>query len=226
MSIDAFGDITPTVGIVSLTDLKTHLRYPQPTASSSDDAGLQGFILAATEVIEDEVGKVVQRQVMEYHDGGQIAIYLRQRPVLEVVQVIENWGYFNWDLAFQPSTTIPATNLFAYSLDMPSEGRVTRRSVGNIAIPFMAMGSEFPSNIQVTYIAGRNTVPWAIRLATLELCAHWWQNSQQRSYNAGGALPGNYDDAVQDGAGTAFNAGIPYRILEILKPHRRTPIFG
>lgn len=226
MSIDAFGDVTPTVGIVTLSDLKTHLRYPSPTTSSSDDTGLQGFIYAATEVIEDEVGKVVQRQVIEYHDGGQIAIYLKQKPVLEVVQVIENWGYYNWQLADQPATTVPATNLFAYSLDNPAEGRVTRRSVGNIAIPFMALGEMFPNNVKVTYIAGRNMVPWAVRLATLELCAHWWQNSQQRQYASGGSLSGNYDEAIEDSGGGAYNAGIPYRILEILKPHRRTPIVG
>lgn len=226
MSIDAFGDLTPTMGIVTLTDLKGHLRYPNPSNPSSDDDALEGFIYAATEVIENEVGKVVQRTVTEYHDGGAIAIYLRQRPVISVTEIVENWGYFNWDLAEQPSTTIPATNLFAYSLDNPSQGRVTRRSVGNVAIPFMSMGSMFPNNILVTYVAGRLVVPYAIRLATLELCAHWWQHSQQRQYNAGGTLAGNYQDMIPDGSGTAFNAGVPYRILELLKSHRRTPVIG
>lgn len=226
MSIDAFGDVAPTMGIVTLTELKTHLRYPNPTQQSNDDDALEGFILAATEIIENEVGKVVQRNVTEYHDGGQIALYLRQRPVLSVTQVIENWGYFNWDLSDQPSTTIPATNLFAYSLDNPSEGRVTRRSVGNIAIPFMAMGSMFPANIKVEYVAGRYQVPWSVRLATLELCAHWWQRSQQRQFGGSGTLSGNFDSMIPDGAGTGFNAGVPYRVLELIKPHRRSPIIG
>lgn len=226
MSIDAFGDIYPSMGIVTLAELKAHLRYPNATQPSSDDDALEGFILAATEIIETEVGKVVQREVTEYHDGGSIAIYLRQKPVLKVVQVIENWGYFNWDLADQPSTTIPATNLFAYSLDNPAEGRVTRRSVGNIAIPFMAMGSMFPANIKVEYTAGRYQVPWSVRLATLELCAHWWQHSQQRQYSAGASLSGNFDSFVPDQGTTAFNAGVPYRVLELLKPHRHSPIIG
>ena len=225
MSIDVFGDITPTVGIVTLTEAKTHLRFPNPTQPNTDDQNIEGFILAATEVIEGEVGKCVQRQVIEYHDGGQIAIYLRQRPVLQVVEIIENWGYFNWDLAAQPSTTIPATNLFAYSLDNPVEGRVTRRSVGNIAVPFMAMGSQFPANLKVTYIAGRNQVPYAVRLATLELVAHWWQHSQQRSFG-GGSPNGNFDDDIPDGGATEFNAGVPYRVLELLTWHRRAPIIG
>lgn len=224
MSIDGLGENTPTVGIVTLADLKSHLRMPNPTTPSTDDDALEGFIYAATEVIEDEVGKVVQRQVIEYHDGGQRALYLRQRPVVQVVEVIENWGYFNWLLAEQPSTTVPATNMFAYSLDNPSEGRVTRRTTGNVSIPFMSMGGSYPNNIKVTYIAGRLQVPWSVRLATLELCAHWWQHSQQRQF--GSALSGNFDDEIPDGSSTGFNAGLPYRILEILKPHRRTPIIG
>jgi hypothetical protein len=223
MTVDAFGDITPTVGIVSLTDLKAHLRFPDPKAPTTDDDALEGFIYAATEVIETEVGKVAQRQVTEYHDGGRQAIYLKQTPVLSVVSIIENWGYFNWNLVAQPSTTVPATNLFAYSVDNPAEGRVTRRTVGNVSIPFMSMGSEFPANIQAIYIAGRSQTPWAVRLATLELCAHWWQFSQQRQYGVG-ALSSNFDNAVSTGPATLF--GVPYRILELIKSHRRTPIIG
>src|SRR6476620_9755901 len=99
MSIDAFGDLAPTMGIVTVTEMKAHLRYPNPSATSTDDDALEGFILAATEVIEDEVGEVVQRQVIEYHDGGAPFLYLRKRPVISVTEIIENWGYFNWDLA-------------------------------------------------------------------------------------------------------------------------------
>lgn len=226
MSIDAFGDIAPTIGIVTAAELKTHLRYPNPTQTTSDDDALEGFILAATEVVENEVGKVVERQVIEYHDGGTPFIYLRQRPVISVTEIIENWGYFNWDLAAQPSTTVPATNLFAYSLDSPTEGRVTRRSVGNIAIPFMAMGGMFPNNVKVTYQAGRLMVPFAIRLATLELCAYWWQQSQQRQFSSGGTLAGNFNQAVTGNVDNGLYPGVPYRILELLKAHRRTPIFG
>jgi hypothetical protein len=225
MTVDAFGDITPTMGIVTLKELKAHLRYPEPANASNDDDQLEQFIYAATEVVENEVGKVVQRRVTEYHDGGQQAIYLRQKPVVSVVSIVENWGYFNWLLTEQPSTTVPASNLFAYSLDNPSQGRVTRRTVGNVSIPFMSMGSMFPNNIQATYIAGRMVIPWAVKLACLELCAHWWQNSQQRDYGTGG-LANTYDALVPDGAGTSYNAGVPYRILEILKAHRRTPIIG
>jgi hypothetical protein len=225
MTVDAFGDITPTMGIVTLKELKAHLRYPQPAQPNTDDDQLEGFIYAATEVVENQVGKVVQRRVTEYHDGGQQAIYLRQKPVVSVVNITENWGYFNWILVEQPSTTVPATNLFAYSLDNPSQGRVTRRTVGNVSIPFMAMGSMFPNNILAEYIAGRVVIPWAIKLATLELCAHWWQNSQQRDYATGG-LNSTYDNIVQDTGSTGYNAGVPYRILEILKAHRRTPIIG
>lgn len=224
MTVSPFGDITPTVGIVSLTDLKAHLRFPDPAAPTPDDDALEGFIYAATEVIECEVGRVVQRPVTEYHDGGRQVIYLKQTPVLSVTTIIENWGYYNWNLVLQPPTTVPAANLFAYSLDNPGEGRVTRRTVGNVSIPFMSMGSEFPANIKVVYLAGRNQTPWAVRLATLELCAHWWQNSQQRQYGAAG-VSSNFDSSAGIGTPSTF-FGVPYRILELIKSHRRTPILG
>jgi hypothetical protein len=213
------------MGIVTVTELRAHLRFPNPSQPTTDDDALEGFILAATEVIENHVGKVVQRQVQEYHDGGSIAIYLRQKPVISVVEIIENWGFYNWILVDQPSTTVPAINLFAYSLDNPSQGRVTRRSTGNVAVPFMAMGTAFPNNIQVTYMAGRLVTPYAIRLATLELCAYWWQQSQQRQYGNGG-MSSNFDSLVAAGPGTSYYAGVPYRILEILRPHKRAPIVG
>lgn len=226
MPEDYFGDVTPTAGIVTLQELKTHLRFPDPTAASDDDAALQGFIYAATEVVEFHAGRIVQRQVTEFHDGGDYVIFTKQKPVVSVVEVIENWGYFNWTLADQPSTSVPAANLFAYSLDNPAEGHITRRSVGNVAIPFMAMGGMFPDNVKVTYVAGRSETPWACRLACLELCAHWWQNSQQRSYSSTTSAATSYDAMVQDSAASAYLAGVPYRIVELLKPHKRTPVIG
>lgn len=225
-SVDGLGNITPTAGIVSLAEAKTHLRYPaaQIQGPSPDDGNMLGFIFAATEVIESEIGNVVQRQVLEYHDGGGIAVYLREKPVLRVVSVTENWGYANYDLTGQPPNLVPSNNLWAYSLDNPSEGRITRRTVGNVAIPFMNMGRMFPNNIAVTYITGRQGTPWAARMACLELIAHWWRNSQQRTSAASSPASGQYGEFGT--TAEAYNAGVPYAILEILRPLRRTPIIG
>jgi delta 1-pyrroline-5-carboxylate dehydrogenase len=67
--------------------------------------------------------------------------------------------------------------MFAYSIDSPESGGISRRSAGNVVIPFVA-GLK---NIKINYTAGLAAVPWSVRLAALEIIAHWWQNSQMRA---------------------------------------------
>lgn len=224
-NIDGLGNLTPTAGIVSLIEAKTHLRFPDPTDSSSDDVNLQGFIYAATEVIEGRVGNVVQRTVKEYHTGGSPYLYVREKPIVSVTTIVENWGYYNWTLTEVDTNDIPQDNLFAYSVDNPDEGLIVRRSVGNIAIPFMGMGDLLPDNITVTYVTGMQGTPWSIRLACLELIAHWWQASQQRT-SAASASPANPFNAVPSVSNAPFVFGVPNRIWEIIGTNGRTPIIG
>lgn len=213
--------------LVSLTEMKTYLRYPTPTAVHPDDFMINEFMASATDVIRRECGDVVQTSYDEWYAGGDCQILLRHVPVYSVTQVEENWGFTNYILTAQPGdTAASATSLWAYSLDQPRQGVITRRSVGNVMIPFV-----WPTrgdNIRVQYIAGRDVVPGAIRHAYMDLVAWWWQNAMQRSYNQGGGSPagGGFDSAVPDSAMTGYNAGVPYRILEILRGERRTPIIG
>lgn len=209
--------------IVTLADVRAHLRYP--AADTLDDPAIQGFISAADEVIKREVGHVIPQMFNESYDGGDTTICLANVPVLSVQDVTEGWGWINYDLAYVQVNTIPATNMFAYSLDVPETGEITRRSTGNVAIPFM----RGDSNIAVTYTAGRGSIPGNVRLAALELIAHWWQNSQQRG-GGGSQSEYSYDSTNVDFTRTtgysAINQGVPYRIIELLKPHRRQPIIG
>jgi hypothetical protein len=209
--------------IVTLADVRAHLRYP--ASDTLDDVAIQGFISAADEVIIREVGHVIPKMYSETYDGGDTTICLANVPIISVQEVQEGWGFTNYELAQVQVNTIPAPNMFSYSIDVPATGEITRRSAGNVAIPFM----PGDSNIAVTYTAGRKTIPANIRLAALELIAHWWQNSQQRT--AGGSQNEySYDSMNVDFTRTtgmsAINQGVPYRILELLKPHRRQPIIG
>lgn len=207
----------PAYTIVSLQDVLTHLRYP--ASSTSDDAALMGFITAATDVIRTECGQVVPTEFDEYYDGGDYAINTRNTPILSVINVEEGWGWTNYELQYIQVNSTEATNMFAYSIDDLSIGLISRRSGGNVNIPFMA-GS---ANIRVTYIAGRSNVPGALRLAALELIAHWWQGSQQRAtqYQSSG-----YDaidvDFSRTLGGVEFNSGIPLqsnRAYETVQAH-------
>lgn len=211
----------PAYTIVSLQDVLTHLRYP--ANETLDDAALMGFILAATDVLQNECSQVVPQQFDEYYDGGDFAINTRNTPVLSVINVEEGWGWTNYELTYVQVNAINATNIFAYSIDEPSIGLISRRSGGNVNIRFMS-GS---ANIRVTYVAGRDNVPGAIRLAALELVSHWWQGSQMRSsqYQTQGYDAMDVDFSRTLG-GVEFNSGIPYRVLELIRPYRHIPFIG
>lgn len=209
--------------VVSLSDVKAHLRYP--TADVADDVAIQGFINAAGDVINVECGMVMPQQFDEYYNGGTKQIWLRHPPILEVHQVEEGWGFINYELAEIEVNSPVQTQMFAFSVDEPESALISRRVGGNVSIPFV----PGDANIHVTYTAGRSVVPGAIRLACLELVAHWWQGSQQRHGATGGGIS-TYDtmnvDFTRSTGLSPLNQGVPYRIIEMLKPFRRLPIIG
>ena len=208
--------------IVSLADVKAHLRYP--TANVSDDAAINGFIDAASDVIDVECGIVTPQQFEETYDGGNGEIWLFHFPVISVEYVRESWGMVSFDLTQVDSSASGTLTNFAYSINEAETGQIMRRSAGNVNIPFQ----PGRGNVKVIYTAGRSQVPGTVRLAALELIAHWWQGTQQRS--ASGSLPRAYDGVNTDFsralAITPINAGVPYRIIEMLKPFRRLPVIG
>jgi hypothetical protein len=211
--------------LVSLSEMKQYLRFPQPNQANPDDYLLQELMASATDVLRRECGDVVQASYDEWYQGGDSQIFLRHIPVYSVTSVEENWGFTNYYLTAQPGDTVPqSTSLWAYSLDQPDQGVITRRSVGNVVISFVAIGGA--ANIRVRYIAGREVVPGAIKHAYMDLVAWWYQDALQRSYNQAGSPNSSFNAPVTDSASTGFNAGVPYRILEILRGERRLPIIG
>lgn len=209
--------------VVTLVNLKAYLRIP-PTDVTNDMA-LLAFIAAADDVLEAETGVVMPKHYDEYYDGGGNVLYLRHRPILSIEGVEEGWGWWNWELDFQQVNTVPAGAMFAYSIDSPNAGGISRRSAGNVSIPFVP-GRK---NIRVWYTAGRREVPASITLAALELIAHWWQNTQLRAM-ANSTTYTSYDQINQDWTRstgvTSMNYGIPNRVIELLKLYRRIPIIG
>lgn len=215
--------------LVSLTDIKTHLRYPNPSQASPDDAALQRFLNAADEVLQYECDETLPRTYTERHDGGDYTLFTYHRPLISVRNIEEGWGWINFELDFQDANTAPEnTTLWGYSIDSPENGQISRRSVASVPIPFM----PGEANIVVTYVAGHSPLPATIVLACLELISHWWQNSQLRAAVVGGANVAY--DATQ---GTAYtrdteagvqnlNIGVPYRILEMIKSHRHMPFIA
>jgi uncharacterized phiE125 gp8 family phage protein len=208
--------------IVTLADVKAHLRYP--AGSNADDAALAGFIDAASDVIDTECNIVVPQQFEESYDGGDKELWLFHFPILSIELVRESWGMISYDLTQVDSAATAMQGNFSYSIDEPDTGQLLRRSAGNANIPFQ----PGRGNIKVIYVAGRLAIPGTVRLAALELIAHWWQGSQQRS--ASGSMPRAYDSVNTDFSRalglTPINAGVPYRVIEMLKPFRRLPVMG
>lgn len=215
--------------IVSLTDVKTHLRYPNPTAANADDAALQKFINAADECIEFECDDILPKTFDETYDGGDTQIFTRHLPILEVLSVQEGWGYLTYELDFvEVNSPGPVFSMFAYSIDNPETGQISRRTAGNVLIPFRAG----ESNIAITYRVGDAVIPGAIILAELELIAHWWQNSQLRAVTMAGAnlaydtVTGAAYSRDTESGNQNINVGVPYRILEMIKSRRHMPFIA
>lgn len=195
---------TPST-IVQLADVKAHLNLED----NANDTELRDFIEAATPVVEKIAGPVIEQTVVETFDGGNMQLDLSYVPLVSVTSVVETVAGVN--TALTPVTMGESTTPNGYTLDAEG-GRIIRRS-GSEAISFpYGVG-----NIAVTYIAGRNPIPKNIRLATLMLIQHWWQQSQM---NRNGGRPSfGGDDALNMGAGYA----IPNRVRELLQPDPQLP---
>ena len=214
--------------IVDLQSVRQHLRMPD-NYTADDDMLQTWFIPAAQEALEAETDYTVPTQFDEYYDGGDFSIWLRAKPVLSVELVEEGWGWINFDLAQIQVNTVNQSNadpIYAYSIDQPESGMITRRYGASVPAPFMAG----EGNIHVVYTAGREDVPAVIGLAAMELIAHWYQNAMQRA--GAQSTAAGYDAVNQDfphsgnDITTTINQGVPYRILEMIKKHRRDPVIG
>jgi hypothetical protein len=210
--------------IVTLDEVRNHLRYP--LANTQDDAALQYHIDAADDAIRKEVGEVLPTMYDETYDGGMTTLFTIHTPVISVESIQEGWGYQNFNLDYVQSNTLGVGSLYAYSIDNAETGMITRRTGGNVVIPFM----RGTSNIRVTYTAGRQPIPRLIKLAELELIAFWWTNSQERaSQQATQYGFGSVDQEIPRSGGAAYtsvNQGIPWRIIEMIKAYRAAPIIG
>lgn len=195
--------------VVDLAAVKAHLNIP--VTDTSQDAELQGFILAAGDLARDVVGPLLPEQHTEWHDGGSPTITLDWLPLAAVQSVTEYVAASTWVLTEQPLGT--STDAYGYTVDL-DRGQITRRATGGAV--------HFPTgtkNVKVVYTAGRSgAIPWTVRLGALELIRHLFQLTQQggRPRFGGAAL-----DGESMGVPTGF--ALPQRVLELWQPFKRPP---
>ncbi len=180
--------------IVSLADAKLHLNKN----NTADDVEIQDFIDAAQAVVTREVGDVVPTSYTEFLPIDGFRVTLSRRPILSVTSVY----------LYSGSNTPTLLDPTGYQL-YPTTG-ILERASGGVPIPWVGQ------DVSVTYLAGvAGAVPSNIRLATLELVAHLWRNSQQgRNRRVRGTGP--EDDMAAVGLGFS----LPNRVRELLGPKK------
>jgi hypothetical protein len=136
------------------------------------------------------------RQVVETQDVRAVrVVVLRTTPVLELTAV-------------DPLLT-DGTGYDVATLRLDGDTGVVRR----------ADGGWLCGPLQVTYQAGRESVPATINLAARLLLQHLWQT--QRGPTRG--LAGGGDDFSVTEPIPGFGYAVPNRVLQLLEPYRLPP---
>lgn len=136
-------------------------------------------------------------------------------PVLSIVSIVEFWGLSGGHtLVYQTPEAQGGAGEQMYQMDWV-RGIVTRTYQGLIQRPFFP-GS---SNLEVTWTAGFNPLPADLKVATLELVAYWWRNTQEspRWFAAGAQYDG-------DQRGNPLWPAVPNRITMLLEPYTQVGI--
>ncbi len=192
--------------VIGLDEAKEQLSI----TSNKADEELRTWLGATTEVIEHYVGDVVARTHTEVHNGGGVHIATFHAPIISVTSLTEYIGNMVYTLTNQPPGQ--SVSPYGFSVDNPSGGIITRRTVGSYPMAFMpGIG-----NIAITYTAGRLSVPYAVQGAARLIVQHLWTTRR-------GAMPlpspGGGDVSVVPGIGYA----VPTKAVELLERYQRQP---
>jgi hypothetical protein len=194
------------------TDVRSYLQFGG-IAEPAVDARLQLIVDFACQWVQNYLGRPIApttftRRFSGWSGWNGAIISLPYYPVLRVVKLVEWWGTSGpHELKEQTPEAQGGGEMFQLA---PLQGQIIRSFQGLVQRPF------FPGlrNIECEWEAGYNPVPADIKIATLELIAHWWRNTQQASRSVGGASVQEYDPEV----GPGMWQGIPHRVVALLSP--------
>lgn len=182
---------------VGLAEVKAHLNIPATNTTYDDE--LRGIIASACEVVEDIIGPVTRRTVVETHSGGGPGLALGTSQILSITSVTES------------GRTVAASG---YSLD----GSVLSRVSGYYNTGWL----PGTNNIVVTYVAGRTAVPWSVVDGTKELIRVNWRpqiGGNRSPFNQGGG-----DDFATGQGEIRLGFFVPNTVMQRLQPHGRAPL--
>lgn len=152
-----------TDGLITLAEARASLGWA--ATDTSRDADLEDYIEAATPVIENITGPILQRNEVYTFDGGVEKLVLPVR-FSAVVSITNNGAAVTNFTADEAAGIITA-------------GSTTSPDVFDYGV----------QNIVVTVTVGAATVEPHVKLAARELVRFWWQQGQQANTPAFGGAP-------------------------------------
>lgn len=171
-----------------LTLAEGHTAINLPTATTDYDAELAMQITAISRLMDDEVGRVVQRVVTdELHDGGTWALVTRQWPVASFTTVTE-------DLAGTPTVLTAYRKEPFDRIASLFSGRIERNT------------NTFPDgrwNTKVTYVAGRYAATASVD-ARFKSCAGSILRRLWKRESGTWAQSSDFFEGLDSQAGTGF----------------------
>ena len=180
------------MAILTLDEAKTALNL---TGISTYDGELPDYIAAAQECVDFLCGPSESVDLVETR-WGYVEIALSTTPVLSVESVVG-----------QAMGAMTMSSLWVNN----AAGVIRARTLA-----FQIPGDYY----QITYTAGRDTVPLSIKQGVRIILAHQW--ATQRGINTRNPAMGSDGTATVPGLGYA----IPNRALQILAPHMTGPSVG
>lgn len=182
----------PTLG-----DLKAELNLE--AAGNEHDAELSDRLDAAVDVAEGIVGPLTATSVTEVHrDVNGDAIVLNRHPIIEVTAVSRRSG--------RTKTLLPIEDF-----EWDADAGILRSAIGQRLI----------GTFEVSYSAGRASIPASVRLAIVIIAAHLFGTQTRPGFSASaptgfGGADGVPDASMSGGSGYA----IPHRATDLLHAYR------
>jgi hypothetical protein len=136
-------------GIVSLSEVKTHLRIDR----TDRDEQLRLYIDAATAYFEHELGPIVRRTITETVPASGGFAYV-SGPVISLTSITDAYGYgYTYDVVNYVGDSTGLVRGLTYS-------------------------STFAYPVTVTYVGGRAIIPADLKLAALDYIEWRWQDQR------------------------------------------------
>lgn len=169
----------PWQSFLDLQDAKQYLQYPEDEVNGDTEQVLQLFIDAACHWAQDFLGRPIApttyaRRFDGWSGWNGATIMLPYSPVLGDLNVVEWRGAAPSAQVYEQTPATTGLPRESFQIDR-LRGRLIRTFPGNVQKPWFP-GSR---NIEVTWTAGFAPIPPTIRIATLEVFAHWYRNTQE-----------------------------------------------